>query len=179
MWLNGGYKRHPSFLLAGGALTPAWSIWGKVGGMNSAKNCEKLVWNMWPWTDSCRNQTANYVIVYKHSLHKALCCVFWTCTLLIYKIIWTLLDTDIEFSLWGSLLFFFNFIWIKKQLLVQNTCCSAVCYRNRQTSLQRVTSVSVICRCSCRAVAYPGILFEGGSTNSVEDREQRTGIWGQ
>jgi len=26
------------------------------------------------------------------------------------------------------------------------------------------------------AVAYPGILFEGGSTNSVEDK---TEIWGQ
>jgi len=29
------------------------------------------------------------------------------------------------------------------------------------------------------SVAYPGILFSGGSTNSVEDRGQRTGIWGQ
>ena len=27
-------------------------------------------------------------------------------------------------------------------------------------------------------VAYPGILF-GGSTNSAEDRGQRTGIWGR
>ena len=107
MWLCGEYKRHPSFLLAGVALTPAWSIWGKVGGMNSAKNCEKLVWNMWPWTDWCRNQTAHYVIVYKHSLHKALCWAFWTCTLLLYKIVWTLLDTDIEFSL-SVPCFFFN-----------------------------------------------------------------------
>ena len=31
------------------------------------------------------------------------------------------------------------------------------------------------------SVAYPGIVFfwGGGSTNSVEDRGQRTGIWGQ
>ena len=31
------------------------------------------------------------------------------------------------------------------------------------------------------AVAYPGILFGGGggSTDSVEDRGQRTGIWGR
>ena len=29
------------------------------------------------------------------------------------------------------------------------------------------------------SVAYPGILFGGGgSTNSIEDRGQRTGIWG-
>jgi hypothetical protein len=42
-------------------------LWRGRGGMNSAKNCEKLVWNMRPWTDSCRNQTANYVTVYKHT----------------------------------------------------------------------------------------------------------------
>jgi len=29
-----------------------------------------------------------------------------------------------------------------------------------------------------KAVAYPGILFGRGSTNSVEDRGERTGIWG-
>jgi hypothetical protein len=31
-----------------------------------------------------------------------------------------------------------------------------------------------------RAVAYPGIFFRGGgcSTNPVEDRGQRTAIWG-
>jgi len=29
------------------------------------------------------------------------------------------------------------------------------------------------------AVAYPGILFGGYSTISVEDRRQRTGIWGR
>jgi hypothetical protein len=32
------------------------------------------------------------------------------------------------------------------------------------------------------SVAYPGIFFRGGgggSTNSVEDRTQRTGIWGR
>ena len=28
-------------------------------------------------------------------------------------------------------------------------------------------------------VACPGILFGGGSKNSVEDRTERTGIWGQ
>jgi hypothetical protein len=27
------------------------------------------------------------------------------------------------------------------------------------------------------AVAYPGIFSGGGSTNSVEDKGQRTGIW--
>jgi len=29
-----------------------------------------------------------------------------------------------------------------------------------------------------QSVAYPGILFGEGSTNSVEDRGQRMGIWG-
>jgi len=28
-------------------------------------------------------------------------------------------------------------------------------------------------------VVYPGILFVGGSTNSVEDRTERTVIWGR
>jgi len=34
-----------------------------------------------------------------------------------------------------------------------------------------VTVMTTMLICSAEPVAYPGILFKGGSTNSIEDRE--------
>jgi hypothetical protein len=49
-------------------------------------------------------------------------------------------------------------------------------YVQRHIHPTRKKEVDLVTSCFKNAVAYPGILFGRGSTNSVEDREQRE--WG-